>query len=165
MGMTETEQEEPEATEPLILESLTDLEEEEEFLLHFPDIRGRAVVNPNGDEVGVVEDLYVNPRNRQVEMAAIKFTGAAGYGGKRTLVPIREIEFVNDEVRIMTREDSIRQAPDFCAGAALYEPYYEYWEGLAETSGAEQEEAAYPAGRLRLVGEEETDEDPRPAAR
>lgn len=111
--MTEISMEEPGTGEPLILEKLSDLEDQEDYLSHYPDIRGYAVVNPIGDEVGIVEDLYVNPRNHQVEMAAINFTGIAGIGGKHVLVPVEELQILDDAVRILTHAEKIRLALSF----------------------------------------------------
>ena len=143
--------------EPLILESLSDMDDEEEYLAHFPDIRGRKVVNPKGDEVGSVDDLYVNPRNRQVEMAAITFFGATGVGGKKVLVPVEEIQVLNGEVRILTHEERIRLAPEFHEGAPMYEPYYEYWSSRSAGASDALSEADVPPGRLALADEEEED--------
>ncbi len=154
--MTEISMEEPGTEEPLILEKLSDLEDQEDYLSHYPDIRGYAVVNPIGDEVGIVEDLYVNPRNHQVEMAAIKFTGIVGMGGKHVLVPVEELQILDDAVRILTHAEKIRLAPEFHEGAPAFEPYYEYWS--SQTVGPSEEPASgyvRPPGRLTLAGEEE----------
>ena len=154
--MTETPQTQPGTEEPLILERLSDLENQDEYLDHYPDIRGRAVVNPTGDEVGIVDDLYVNPRNQQVEMAAITFSGAVGYGGKRALVPVEEIRFLDGQVRILTHEERIRHAPEFHPATPNYEPYFEYWS--SEFAGPrERPEEGYASqpGRLELEDEDE----------
>ncbi|GEM_PF-3004887 len=154
--MTETRQTEPGTEEPLILERLSDLENQDEYLDHYPDIRGRAIVNPTGDEVGTIDDLYVNPRNQQVEMAAITFSGAVGYGGKRVLVPVEEIRILDGQARIMTHEERIRLAPEFREGPPNYEPYYEFWENR-DAGSAEEGEVVYvrPPGRLELEDEDE----------
>lgn len=153
--MTDVSMEEPGTEEPLILEKLSDLEDEEEYLAHFPDIRGRAVVNPRGDEVGTVDDLYVNPRDRQVEMAAITFSGPVGSGGRTVLVPVEELQVSDEDVRIMTCEERIRLAPEFHEGASMYEPYYEYWSSQASDETDELCEGITPPGRLALADEEE----------
>ena len=160
MCVTDVSMEGPGFEEPLILERLSDLEEQDDFLAHYPDIRGWAVVNPTGDEVGVVDDLYVNPRNRQVEMAAITFTGAVGYVGKRVLVPVEEIQVLDDTVRILTHEERIRVAPEFHEGAPTYEPYYEYWASQAVGPTEEPSEGfVRPPGRLELEDEETGEEE------
>lgn len=160
--MTDISMEEPVTEEPLILERLSDLEDQHGYLVHFPDIRGLAVVNPKGDEVGLVDDLYVNPRNRQVEMAAISFNDAGGYGGKRVLVPVEEINILDDKVRILTHEERIRLAPEFHEGAPMYEPYHKYWSNqLIEPS----EEFVRPPGRLELEGEDMEEEETEHATR
>jgi sporulation protein YlmC with PRC-barrel domain len=171
--MTETSMNEPGNKEPLILERLSDLEDQSEYLTHYPDVRGRAVVNPTGDEVGMVDDLFVNPRDRQVEMAAITFCGAAGYHGKRVLVPVEELQLQEDTVRIITHEERIRHAPEFHEGAPIYESYYEYWSSRPECDLDEpSSHCPRPPGRLELEDEEaetadvvEIDADSQPRTR
>jgi len=152
--MTDTHMKDPGVEEPLILESLSDLDDESEYLDRFPDIRGRAVVNPTGDEVGTVDDLYVNPRSGQVEMAAITFSGAVGYGGKHVLVPVEEIRFRDGTVRIVTSVERINVAPEFHPGVPSYEPYYQYWRGQQAVED-DVAENALPSGRLELEDEYE----------
>ena len=157
--MTDVSEQEPGTKEPLILERLSDLKDQAEYIAHYPDIRGQAVVNPTGDEVGIVEDLYVNPRDRQVEMAAINFTSMHGFGGKRVLVPVEEIQILDGKVKILTRDQLISLAPEFHAGVPTYEPYYEYWS--SQTVGPMEEPGegvVRPPGRLELEGEEEEEE-------
>ncbi|HEY3297277.1 MAG TPA: PRC-barrel domain-containing protein [Armatimonadota bacterium] len=157
--MTETSGNPPGTQEPLILERLSDLQEQFEYLAHYPDIRGWLVVNPLDDEVGVVEDLYVNPRDQQVEMAAITFNNATGYGGKRVLVPVEEIDIMEGRIRILTHAERIRLAPEFHEGAPSYEPYYEYW--ATALVGYEDEPGRgviRPPGRLELENEDEDTE-------
>ncbi len=158
--MTEVSTDEPGTEEPLILERLGDLEDQADYLAHYPDIRGRAVVNAKDDEVGTVDDLYVNPRDRQVEMAAITFMGAVGFGGKRVLVPVEEIQILDNRVRILSHEERIKLAPEFHEGAPTYEPYYEYWSSQAVGITEEPAEGLVrPPGRLQLAGEEEASEE------
>ncbi|MHB1000323.1 MAG: PRC-barrel domain-containing protein [Armatimonadota bacterium] len=167
--MTETSMKGPGTEEPLILERLGDLDDQTPYLVHFPDIRGQAVVNPTGDEVGIVDDLYVNPRDHQVEMVAVTFTGAVGYGGKRVLVPVEEIRIMDGCIRIITHVERIQLAPEFHEGAPSYEPYYQYWSSQAVGQVEEPSSGVIrPYGRLELEGcgsqEEEEDTDQRSAA-
>ena len=158
--MTDVPTGEPGTEEPLILERLSDLADESEFVAHYPDIRGWAVVNPKGDEVGMVDDLYVNPRNRQVEMAAITFTGAVGHGGKRVLIPVEEITILDGEVRILTHEERIAWAPEFHEGAPTYEPYYQYWSSqLVGPTEETSKGTIRPPGRLELEDEKAEEEE------
>lgn len=164
--MTDTSMQEPGTNEPLILERLSDLQDQAEYLAHYPDIRSWLVINPLGDEVGEVEELYVNPRNRQIEMAAIAFTSIEGCGGKRILVPVEELLVGDGQVRILTHAERIQLAPEFQEAAPSYEPYYSYWSkspaGLAEELAPG---CVHPFGRLELEGyaelrEEEEEEEP-----
>lgn len=151
--MTETFVSEPGTEEPLILERLSDLEDQGEYLQRYPDIRGRAVINPLGDDVGMVDDLYVDPRRRNVVMVAIAFSSAAGYGGKRVLVPVGEIELQDDRVKIMTADERIHHVPEF--HPPNYEPCCEFWWG--EVVGSKDAEEGRPPGRLELEDEDEVE--------
>lgn len=157
--MTETPMSGPGEEEPLILERLSDLDDQHEYLAHYPDIRGHAVRNHAGDEVGVVDDLYVNPRNHQVEIAGITFSEAGGYGGKHILAPVEELQFVDDSVRILTHKERVRLAPEYREGTPMYEAYYEYW-GTKLVGETEEPSAGFirPPGRLELDGEEDEEE-------
>jgi len=164
-GMTDTPQEAPGTEEPLVLEKLGELQNQEDYLAHYPDIRGRMVVNPRGDDVGIVEDLYVNPRNRRVEIAAIAFREAAGHGERHVLVPVEELEIADTDIRILTKNERVkRKEPEFFGGAPNYEPYYEYWSSQAVDSTEEPSQGFIrPPGRLELEGQD-TEEEERPAA-
>lgn len=168
--MTETPEQGPGTEEPLILERLSDLEDTGEYLEHYPDIRNQAVLNPKGDEVGVVDDLYVNPREGLVEMASITFTAVSGYGGKHVLVPVEELQIGEGVVRILTHAEKVRLAPEFHPGMPSYEPYYEYWSSsLVGPTEEPSEGYVRPPGKVELGGEEEEEEEiesfPRRSAR
>lgn len=158
--MTETSGGAPDTQEPLILEKLSDLKDQACFLAHYPDIRGWLVINPMDDEVGVVEDIYVNPRNHQVDMAAITFNNAIGYGGKRILVPVKELRIMEGRVRVMPHAERIRLAPEFGEAVQSYEPYYEYWTSrLAPHQEETTVKRMQVNGRLELEGVEFEDEE------
>ena len=150
--MTDTPEKEPVRDEPLILERLSDLESQNEYLDRYPDIRGRAVVNPTGEEVGTVDDLYVNPRNQQVGMAAITFSGVVGYGGKHVLVPVTEITILDGGVRILAADRQAGGARGFPPGSPSCEPCFEFRDSDSETADQGTER---PPGRLELEDEDE----------
>lgn len=153
--MTDTPMNDPGTEEPLILERLSDLGDQSEFLAHYPDIRGCAVVNPQDDAVGVVDDLYVDPRERRVAMVAITFSDAAGYGGKRALVPVDEVQVSDRTIRILTRNQAVQRSPHVSESQQVFEPYYEYWS--SQLVGATEEPGTgyiRPPGRLEMEGVE-----------
>ncbi len=114
---------------PVVLERLSDLDEARKTLGEFTDIRGRTVINPKGDEVGTVDNLYMDPKQGKVVMASISFGGVWGFGAKHVLVPMSEIELVDDNrVRVMTTPEIVKNAPEFPAeGCADFSIYDEYW--------------------------------------
>jgi len=71
-------------------------------------------------------------------------------------VPVRELEFTDDSVRILTHQETVREAPEYEPGGPMYEPYYEYWGTRLVGDTEEPSEGFYrPPGRLELEGEED----------
>lgn len=114
---------------PMVLERISDLKDASRVLGQFKDIRGYTVINPKGDEVGKVDDLYIDPKQGQIAMASITFGGMWGFGARRVLIPIDQIEMIDDNfVRVITTPEIIKGAPEFSSeeGADLLK-YHEYW--------------------------------------
>lgn len=94
------------------------------------DIRGRKVVDKNGDEIGHVDDLFVDETAGKVRFLQVAAGGFLGLGEKKFLVPVDAITRIDDEhVHIdQTRQQVI--------GAPEYNPTLEekddndYWSGL-----------------------------------
>lgn len=125
---------------PMILERLTDLEEARNLLGDFKDIRGMVVINPKGDEVGRVDHLYMDPKQGKLAMAGITFGGVWGFGAKRILVPMDQLEIVDDQhVRVMTTPEIVKGAPEFeeMEGGDFMK-YHDYWCGVLERSKREK---------------------------
>lgn len=115
---------------PLVLEKLSDLEEAAALLGDFHDIRGMRVVNTTGEEVGHVDELYVDPKSQQVSMVGITFGGMLGFNAKHVLVPMDQLQIMDDEsVRVMTTPEIVAAAPEFSMNeeCADYMQYHDYW--------------------------------------
>ncbi|MHB0999032.1 MAG: PRC-barrel domain-containing protein [Armatimonadota bacterium] len=114
---------------PMVLERLSDLDEATRLLGSFKDIRGYSVINPRGDEVGRVDDLYMDPKQGKLAMASITFGGVWGFGAKRVLIPMDQLEIVDDRyIRVITTPEIVKGAPEFeeMDGADLMK-YHDYW--------------------------------------
>lgn len=118
---------------PMVLERLSDLKEARELLGDFTDIRGMEVVNPTGDVVGMVDELYVDPKQEAIVMAGLNF------GAKRVLVPIDQLEMVDDQISVMTTPEIVEAAPEFEEGMNVM-AFHDYW-----CQAAASEPAAQPA--------------------
>lgn len=119
---------------PLVLERLSDLSAAKKLLGDFIDIRGMTVVTPNGEDVGRVDNLYIDPKQHQPVMAEITFGGLWGFGAKRVMVPMDQIERVDEKhVRVMTTPEIVKNAPEFqgLEGGDLLQ-YSDYWRNAAQ---------------------------------
>ena len=80
------------------------------------DIRGRKVVDRNQEEIGKVQDLFVDQSEEKIRFLEISSGGFLGLGETKFLVPVDAITTVKEnEVRI----DQTRQ---HLAGAPSYAP-------------------------------------------
>ena len=87
------------------------------------DIRGRRVLDPAGKEVGVVEDLLIDDRERQVRLLQVVSGGFLGLGATTFLLPVEAIACISDEtVHIDQRRERIAGAPRY--DPALVDPRY-----------------------------------------
>ncbi len=114
---------------PMILEKVSDLDSARDLLGDFTDIRGKIVVNPTGDHVGRVDDLYMDPKQGKIAMADISFGGTWGFGARRVLVPIDQIELVGDgTVRVISTPEIVKGAPAFPElEGSDFARYQQYW--------------------------------------
>ena len=105
----------------MVLERLSDLEKARERLGDFTDIRGWEVVNPNGEVVGQVDELYVDPKEDIFVMVGIAFQD------KRVLVPVDHLETTGDgKIQVMTTPEIIENAPEFEEGVDAF-AFHDYW--------------------------------------
>ena len=76
------------------------------------DIRGREVRDRSGQEVGTVEDSYVD---REGSTARFLVVGAApGFNGRRFLIPTEAVSRISDEgVTLNQGRDKVADAPSF----------------------------------------------------
>jgi sporulation protein YlmC with PRC-barrel domain len=65
------------------------------------DLRGKAVYDPEGQRVGGVEELYIDPQEREVRFLEVGAGGLLGIGEKNYLVPVEAVvEVAEDRVTI-----------------------------------------------------------------
>jgi sporulation protein YlmC with PRC-barrel domain len=84
------------------------------------DVRGRKVVDRNGDDIGHVDALMVDQRERRIRFLRVASGGFLGIGERTFLIPIDAVVRVTpDEVRI----DQTRQ---HLIGAPVYDPNLTY---------------------------------------
>ena len=92
------------------------------------DVRGRAVLDRDGNEIGEVDDLIVDADEQKVRFLEVGAGGFLGIGEEKFLMPVDAVAEV--------REDAVRvdQTGDKVRGAPRYDPDLgrppEDWEGL-----------------------------------
>jgi sporulation protein YlmC with PRC-barrel domain len=117
------------------------------FVDSVEDIRGRKVFDRNGEEVGKVEELFIDQGEEKVRFLEISSGGFLGLGETRFLLPVDAITTINtDEVRVDQTREYVAGAPryspelvdaDYLTGTYDYYGYKPYW-------GAAYSDPAYP---------------------
>ena len=79
------------------------------------DIRGLDVYDVNGEQIGGVEDLYVDRDSRLPRFLEVSAGGFLGIGKKHFLIPIEEVsrEMGEDRVTVNQPRDKVVESPDF----------------------------------------------------
>jgi sporulation protein YlmC with PRC-barrel domain len=78
------------------------------------DIRGRKVLDRDGDEIGKVEDLLIDTEQKKVRMLRIEHGGLFGIGATPLFMPVEAVERVtDDEVRVDRSRAQVAGAPQY----------------------------------------------------
>ncbi|MEU4428462.1 PRC-barrel domain-containing protein [Actinoplanes sp. NPDC024001] len=96
------------------------------------DIRGRKVVDRDGEDLGKVDDLLIDATERKVRMLRIEHGGILGIGATPSFVPVDAVTAVDDDVVHVgeARErvtGSPRYDPDLVNTGELYEQLYRHY--------------------------------------
>jgi len=77
------------------------------------DIRGRKVLDKNGDEVGKVDDLMIDNREHKVRLLEVESGGFLGLGETKVLIPVDAITRIDDHVHIDHTREHVARAPRY----------------------------------------------------
>ncbi len=78
------------------------------------DIRGLDVYDSNGDEIGSVEDLYVDEEERKVRFLDVGAGGFLGIGEKHFLIPVEAVAKVYDDgITVDQSREKVSGSPPF----------------------------------------------------
>jgi CBS domain-containing protein/sporulation protein YlmC with PRC-barrel domain len=80
------------------------------------DIRGLKAVDMAGEELGSIDDLFIDEQDRKVRFLEISSGGFLGLGATKFLIPVDAITRIADEVV------HINQSRESVAGAPQYDP-------------------------------------------
>ena len=84
-------------------------------LLSTSTLRNTSVVNRQGESLGSIEDIMLDPQNGRVEYAVLDFGGFLGIGDKLFAVPLQafEIDRSNERFVLDMSKDRLENAPGF----------------------------------------------------
>jgi sporulation protein YlmC with PRC-barrel domain len=78
------------------------------------DIRRLGVFNRNGEQIGSVEDFYVDTQEREVRFLEVGAGGFMGLGEKRFLIPVEAVtNFREGGVTVSESGEEISESPPF----------------------------------------------------
>lgn len=92
------------------------------------DVRGRKVIDRNGDETGSVDSLLIDEPERKVRFLEVGSGGFLGLGKKQVLVPVDAVTRIDDDhVYIDRGREEVAAGPDYDPELtpAPDRPYYE----------------------------------------
>ncbi len=78
------------------------------------DVRGRKVIDRNGDETGSVDGLFIDEPERKVRFLEVGSGGFLGLGKKQVLIPVDAITRIDDEhVYIDRGREEVTSGPGY----------------------------------------------------
>jgi sporulation protein YlmC with PRC-barrel domain len=88
-------------------------------------VRGRTVLDRNGEEVGKVDDLLIDERQRSVHFLRVGAGGFLGIGASHVLVPVEAVAGIDaDHVHIDRDRAALKGAPGYDPDLTYDLPYY-----------------------------------------
>jgi sporulation protein YlmC with PRC-barrel domain len=90
------------------------------------DVRGRAVIDRDGQEIGTVDALLIDDRESKVRFLQVGSGGFLGLGEQKVLIPVSRL-VDPDHVHVDQTRDRVAEAPRYDPDLT-YET--DYWDGL-----------------------------------
>jgi sporulation protein YlmC with PRC-barrel domain len=113
------------------------------------DVRGRKVVDRNGEEIGDVDDLLLDDRENKVRFLRVGAGGFLGIGEHHFLVPVDAVTRIDaDHVHIDRERAGLRDVPTYDPDLAYEQDYYGNiygWWGYSPYWAPGYAYPAYPA--------------------
>lgn len=78
-------------------------------------LQGTSVKNPEGEDLGKIEDLTIDLDKGNIGYAVLSFGGFLGMGDKLFAVPWRalQVDTDNECIRLNTSKEQLKKAPGF----------------------------------------------------
>jgi sporulation protein YlmC with PRC-barrel domain len=98
------------------------------------EIIGSDVENRQGEDLGEISDLAIDPQSGRVAFAILSSGGILGIGDKQIPVPMKALSFREDKVVINISKEKLEKAPSFekdkwpdITDRTRYEKTYQYF--------------------------------------
>jgi len=95
------------------------------------DIRGRKVVDTNGEDVGDVDDLMIDDTEKKVRFLRVVSGGFLGMGAQKFLIPVDAIKQIQDNKVIVNHDrEKIASSPAYdpdVVDEQYYDKVYGYY--------------------------------------
>jgi len=90
------------------------------------DIRGRNVLDKDGEEIGKVEALMIDDRENKVRFLQVSAGGFLGIGDHKFLIPVDAITRLDDdEVHVDQTRDRVAEGPKYDPAVVQETNYYD----------------------------------------
>ena len=111
--------------------TLVDLDDTDQVVAHpDEDIRGRTVLDANGQEIGQVDGLLIDEKDRHVRFLAVGSGGFLGFGKKTRLIPSHSVKSADEVVRVDTTREDVASSPAYdpeLTEKQDFTPFYNYY--------------------------------------
>lgn len=86
-----------------------------DYLLSSSSISGDTVVNADGEDLGHIQDLMIDPSAGKIEYAVLSFGGLFGVGDKYFAIPFTQLHADRENKRMVLNvdKDRLKAAPGF----------------------------------------------------
>lgn len=90
------------------------------------EIRGRHVIDPDGQPLGTVNDLLIDEEKKQVRFLEVRSGGFLGIGQDRVLVPVEAVTHIGEDVHVNTTRSRVEGSPGYDPDLATAGPLSYY---------------------------------------
>lgn len=77
------------------------------------DIRSMTVVDRDGEEVGTVDDLFIDEAERHIRFLEVASGGFLGLGKEKRLIPVDAIAEIDEQVHINQERSLVAAGPGY----------------------------------------------------
>jgi sporulation protein YlmC with PRC-barrel domain len=77
------------------------------------DVRGKTVRDPEGENLGKVDDLLIDTAEHRARFLRLEHGGIFGFGATHSFVPVEAITRIDDEVHVDRSRDVVADAPRY----------------------------------------------------